>query len=68
MRRMAVKIINNLKRDRDPEAKHNNEQHGHFKYVVYFFGKEKVTYTKYKILAVEDYVVNQVAYASRARF
>jgi hypothetical protein len=58
---MAVQIINKLKCNGYPEAKHNDEEHTYFVRVIDLLGEQEVTNTKQEVLAVEDDIVDQIA-------
>lgn len=68
MTRMAMQIVNNLKRDGDPKTENNNQHHDQLVRIVGFFGEQKVAHTKQHILGIEQNVVDEIAEASRSCF
>ncbi len=67
LRRVTIQIVDHLKGDGQPEAKHNNEQQGQLVGEVGVLGEHEVACGKEDILGVEQQVVDEVAETGAAR-
>ena len=68
MRRVTIQIIDQLKRNSQPEAKHNHHQHDALEREIGLLGEEEIAHTEEHILRVVDHIVDQVSEACGASF
>ena len=67
VRRVTVEVVDALEGDGQPEAEHDNDEHGELEREVLLAGEEEVADAEEHVLRVEDDVVDEIAQAGGAR-